>query len=153
DAIAGVAGGDPNRAAMIARALVSVALAIVASAACLAQEPAPKRVDAIFAQWDRADSPGCAVGIDRDTGLVYSRGYGRANLDYAIPLSAHSRFYLASVSKQFTASAVVLAVRQGKLSLDDDIRKWLPELRDYGTPITVRHLVHHVSGVRDYLAL
>lgn len=118
-----------------------------------AQEDATHRVDAIFAEWDRRDSPGCAVGVNGEDSLLYVRGYGSANLDYAIPLGAKSVFYLASVSKQFTAAAVAVAARRGLLSLDDDIRRWLPELREYQAPITIRHLVHHTSGLRDYLTL
>lgn len=118
-----------------------------------AQEHPTHRVDAIFAEWDRRDVPGCAVGVNDADSLLYARGYGSANLDYAIPLGPRSVFYLASVSKQFTAAAVATAARQGLLSLDDDIRKWLPELREYQAPITIRHLVHHTSGLRDYLTL
>ena len=111
------------------------------------------KVDKLFANFDRPGSPGCALGIIKDGQFVYSRGYGSANLDYDIPLSADSVFYIASTSKQFTAASVVLLAQQGKVSLDDNIRKYLPEIPDYGTPITIRHLLHHISGIRDYLAL
>jgi len=122
-------------------------------AAAGAQQTARQQVDHLFARWDRSGSPGCALGVVRDGRLSYSRGYGSENLDYGLPLSDTSTFYLASVSKQFTAASVALAARAGKLSLDDDVRKWIPELPDYGTTITVRELVHHTSGIRDYLGL
>lgn len=133
---------------------LSLAMVGLAPAAALAQaEDANAQVDQIFAQWDRADSPGCALGVMRAGEIVYARGYGGANLDYELPLTAQSVFYIASTSKQFTAMSVLLLARQGKLSLDDDVRTYLPELPDYGQTITIRHLLHHTSGIRDYLSL
>lgn len=111
------------------------------------------QVDRIFARWDKPDSPGCALAVVKDGCVVYQRGYGSANLDYKVPLGPESVFYLASVSKQFTAAAVALLAQQGKLSLDDDVRTYVPELPDYGRTITIEHLVHHTSGLRDYLTL
>lgn len=111
------------------------------------------RIDSVFLDLDRTDSPGCALGVVRAGTLVYATGYGSANLDHEIPITPHTVFYMGSVSKQFTAGAVALAARLGHLSLDDDIRRWIPELPDYGTPVTIRHLVHHTSGLRDYLTL
>ena len=107
------------------------------------------RVDELFARWDKSDSPGCALAIVRDAGVVYKQGYGMANLEYNVPITPSTVFHVASVSKQFTAFAVLLLEDEGKLSLDDDIRKHLPEMHDFGDVITVRHLVHHVSGLRD----
>lgn len=139
----------PVHAAVYALALAALPTAVYPqSAPGIAQ-----RIDAIFAEWDRPGSPGCAIGVVHDGKLVYARGYGSANLDYDVPLTPNTVFYLASVSKQFTAAAVALAVRQGHLSLDDDVRAWVPELPDYGDRITVRHLIHHTSGLRDYLTL
>ncbi len=112
-----------------------------------------KKVDALFAQWDRPDSPGCAVGVINEGRFIYQRAFGMANLDYNIPLSPQSVFYLASVSKQFTAVSALLLARQGKLSLDDPIRKFVPELPELYNAVTVRHLIHHTSGIRDYLTL
>ncbi len=111
------------------------------------------RIDAIFAEWANPESPGCGLSVVEAGRPVYSRGYGSANLDYQAPITSQTVFYLASVSKQFTAAAVALAALQGYLSLDDDIRKWFPELPDYGATITVSDLVHHTSGLRDYLTL
>ena len=106
-------------------------------------------VDKVFAEWDRTDSPGCAVALYKDGQSVYARGYGMADLEHDVPITPDTVFYVGSVSKQFTAMAAALAIKQGKVSLDDDVRKYLPELPDYGTPITVRHLIHHTSGLRD----
>ncbi len=111
------------------------------------------KVDKLFAQWDKSNSPGCALGIIKDGNFIYNRGYGMANLDYNIPISADTSFYIASTSKQFTAMSIALLAREGKISLDDDIRKYLPEIPQYQSPITIRHLIHHTSGIRDYLTL
>jgi len=115
--------------------------------------PLNEKVDKLFAQWDKPDSPGCSIGVIKDGKLVYKRGYGSANLDYSVPLTSDSVFYIASTSKQFTAASILLLVRSGKISLDDDIRKYFPELPRYEAPVTVNHLIHHTSGVRDYLEL
>ena len=112
-----------------------------------------QQVDAVFERYDKPDWPGCALGVIRNGELIYDRGYGMANLEYGIPISSESIFRIGSTSKQFTAFSVLLLEEQGKLSLDDDIRTFLPELPDYGTPITIRHLIHHTSGLRDYLDL
>ncbi len=110
-------------------------------------------VDALFASWDLPGSPGCALAVARDGALVYSRGYGYANLDYDIPITPQTVFDVASVTKQFVAAVANMLALEGKLSLDDDVRKWIPELPEYEAPITLRHLIHHTGGLRDYLNL
>lgn len=95
------------------------------------------------------DAPGCAVGVSRDGRTIFENGYGMANLETGTPITPASIFHVASVSKQFTAMAVMLLAREGKLSLDDDIRRHLPEIPDYGHRITIRHLLTHTSGLRD----
>jgi CubicO group peptidase (beta-lactamase class C family) len=116
-------------------------------------ESVTARVDKLFAQWDKPDSPGCALGIVKDGKLIYKRGYGMANLEYNVPISPKSVFNLASMSKQFTAMSILLLAQQGKLSLDDDIQKYLPEIPRYQSPITIRHLIHHTSGIREHVQL
>ncbi|HEX2076351.1 MAG TPA: serine hydrolase domain-containing protein [Longimicrobium sp.] len=103
----------------------------------------------VFAAWSAADGPGCAVGVSRDGTIVFQNGYGLANLELEAPITPSSVFHVASVSKQFTAAAVMLLARDGRLSLDEDVRRWLPELPDYGHRITLRHLLTHTSGLRD----
>jgi CubicO group peptidase (beta-lactamase class C family) len=110
-------------------------------------------VDAVFADVAKQGSPGCALAIFRDGRIAYERGYGMADLERDVPITPASVFYVGSLSKQFTAFAVALAASEGKLSLDDDVRKWIPELPDYASRLTVRHLVHHTSGLRDYNTL
>lgn len=138
-------------------------LALGWTAACAAQDRTVEalpgdphgQVDAIFAPWSAADMPGCAVGISRNGALDYARGYGMANLEHLAPITQDSVFNVASVAKQFTAFSILLLAQEDKLSLDDDVRKFLPEMPDYGKPLTIGHLMHHTSGLRDqaHLAL
>lgn len=111
------------------------------------------RVDSVFAQFDHTRSPGCALGVIHDGEFVVKRGYGMANLEHGIALSPTSVFRIGSVSKQFTAAAMVLLQQEGKLSLDDSVRRYVPELPEYERTITIRHLLNHTSGMRDYLTL
>ncbi len=111
------------------------------------------QVDAIFAEWDRTDSPGCALGVIHGGEIVYAKGYGSANLDLGVALSPTSVLHVASVSKQFTAISTALLAHDGKLSLEDDIRTHVPEMPDLGYPIRLRHLIHHTSGLRDQYGL
>jgi CubicO group peptidase (beta-lactamase class C family) len=118
-----------------------------------AQTPAPAAIDAVYAAYDRDGSPGCQVGVVRDGKVIYQRGYGYANLDYGIRHSPEMVYYVGSVSKQFTAAAIALLAEEGGISLDDDVRRYIPELPDYGRRLTIRHLVHHTSGLRDIYTL
>lgn len=112
-----------------------------------------KQIDSIFAEWDQPGSPGCALAISQDNEIVYERGYGYAQLEYDIPITPDTVFHVASVSKQFTAMAIALLAADGRVDLDASVRKYVPELADFGHLITVRHLVHHVSGLRDHWEL
>lgn len=106
-------------------------------------------VDRIFEKWNRPNSPGCALSVIQNDRILYKHGYGMADLDHDVPITPATVFHVASVSKQFTAAAVALLSQQGKLSLDDDVRKYIPEVPDLGARITIRHLIHHTSGLRD----
>jgi len=112
-----------------------------------------RRVDSVFVAFDKPTSPGCALGIYGAGDIVYTRGYGSANLEHGIPITPRTMFDLGSTSKQFTAMSVRLLAQDGTLSLDDDVRLWIPELPAYPKPVTIRHLLHHTSGLRDYLTL
>ncbi len=116
-------------------------------------DPRTKEVDQIFASWDKPDSAGCALGIIQDGHFIYRCGYGMANLEYGIPLSSQSVFRIGSTSKQFTAMCIVLLEEEGKLSVENNLKKYFPEMPGYAESITIRHLLHHTSGVRDYLTL
>lgn len=129
---------------------------LLAGVSSYAQGVSPARVaavDALFQEWDRSDSPGCALGVIEDAQLVLERSYGMANLEHGVALSSRSVFRTGSLGKQFTAFAVLVAEQQGKLSVKDDVREYLPELPVTETPITIEHLIHHTSGLRDYLTL
>jgi len=107
-------------------------------------------VDAIFSSVDNVDSPGCAVGVIQDGIFIHKAAYGMANLELGVPLSADSVFRIASVSKQFTATAVLLMADDGLIDLDDDIRTYLPDLIDYGNAVSIRSMLGHASGIHDY---
>jgi CubicO group peptidase (beta-lactamase class C family) len=107
------------------------------------------RIDQMFATWDRPGSPGAAIAVVQDGEIIFQRGYGLANLEYDVQTTPSTVFHVASVSKQFTAFAITMLAVQGSLSLDDDIRWYIPELHDFGHTITTRHLLHHTSGLRD----
>src|SRR5262249_5279600 len=107
------------------------------------------QVDHIFATFTPS-RPGCAVGVGLDGGQMLARGYGMADLEHDVPISPDTIFEAGSVSKQFTAVAVLMLAREGKLSLDDQVRTYIPELPDYGMPLTIRHILTHTSGLRDW---
>lgn len=140
---------------LLARALGVFAVAVSLFALAQAQSGASNsenlaaQVDKVFAQFDKPDSPGCALAVIKDGQIVHKRGYGMADLDHDIPIKPDTVFHVASVSKQFTAMAILLLAKQGKLSLDDKAQKYITELREFDQPITIRHLLHHTSGLRD----
>lgn len=143
-------------AVRVGRAVLVAWLGVAGAAPAAARQaafPTDPRIDSIFAPWDRPGSPGCALGVLREGRLVYARGYGFANLDYHVPITPRVVFYSGSVSKQFTAAAIALLAAEGRIALDDDVRRYIPELPDYGRPITIRHLIHHTSGLRDIYVL
>ncbi|HJO03048.1 MAG TPA: serine hydrolase domain-containing protein [Acidobacteriota bacterium] len=118
-----------------------------------ADDELAKRVDEIFAAWDSTRSPGVALGVIDHGKLVYARGYGMANLEHGVPITPTTVFRIGSTSKQFTAACIAILALEGEISLEDDIREYLPEMPEYPRPVTVEHLVHHTSGLRDYLTL
>jgi CubicO group peptidase (beta-lactamase class C family) len=138
-----------------ATALISTpALLALAAVPAVARDAATDaQVDEIFSSVAEGVQPGCAVGVVSGDALVLERAFGYANLEHQVPIGPQTAFDVSSVSKQLTAAAVALLAERGALSLDDPVRAYLPELRDYGVPLTLRHLVHHTGGVRDYLDL
>lgn len=135
--------------------LMAIAAATVAAAAAGQQQATPKepsvqeKVDRVFERWNRSDTPGCVVGVAVEGKTVLLRTYGMANLEYGLRIRPDTVFESGSVAKQFTAAAVALLVQDGKLSLDDPVRKHVPELPDFGNPILIRHLLNHTSGLRS----
>jgi CubicO group peptidase (beta-lactamase class C family) len=110
------------------------------------------RADEVFSSLGQG-GPGCAAGVIKQGELIYAKGFGNGDLEHRSPLTADSIFYIASTSKQFTAASVALLILQNRIALDDDIRRYVPEMPNYGVPITVRNLIHHTSGIRDYFEL
>lgn len=127
-------------------------LAAASAAAARTQAPAAvdeSKVDSVFSRWTN-ETPGCAVGVSVAGKPVLLKAYGLADLERGVRNTPETIFEAGSVSKQFTAAAVLLLARDGKLSLDDPVRKYIPELPDYGSPITVRQMLNHTSGLRDW---
>lgn len=112
-----------------------------------------KAIDHVFQRWSRRTSPGCVVAVYKDGRMQYGKGFGAANLEHRIPITTETVFRIASTTKQFTAACVVLLELDGELSFRDDISKWIPELPPYSDAILVEDLVHHTSGLREYLDL
>ncbi len=108
-----------------------------------------QQIDQIFTPWNSLKNPGASVGVEKDGKIVFSKGYGSAELEYNVPITSTTVFHIASVSKQFTCFSILLLQKEGKLSIYDDIRKYLPEVPDFGKTITLNHLMHHTSGLRD----
>ncbi|QSQ12174.1 serine hydrolase domain-containing protein [Myxococcus landrumensis] len=135
--------------------LALVALWVLPGSSASAQTPRGSRasrhsrVDALFAPWSGKATPGCAVSVARNGVQDYVRGHGLANLEDGLPITPKSVFHMASVTKQFVAFSIGLLAREGKLSLDDDVHKHVPELPDFGKTVTVAHLMHHLSGLRE----
>ncbi len=128
-------------------------LSVMALVACAQQEtpPSPRaeKIDAIFSDI-AGDQPGCAAGVIEGGAYTHAKGYGLANLEYDAPITADSVFRMGSLSKQFTAAAIAILAARGKIDLDADVHAYLPELADYGAPVTIRQMVHHLSGMGDY---
>src|SRR5258707_11227815 len=116
-------------------------------------EKSAAAVDEVFGDLTKAGSPGCALGVYRDGKIIYAKGYGLANIEESVPINPQSVFDIGSTWKQFTAASILLLEKQGKLAVTDDVRKYLPELPDYGQKISILQLLNHTSGLRDYLAL
>ncbi|QSQ23172.1 beta-lactamase family protein [Pyxidicoccus parkwayensis] len=143
----------PRKSLVSSFLLLGLTFAAASEGAERHQGPLPtqrhKQVDALFAPWSGKGTPGCAVGISRDGALDYARGYGMSNLEYDVPITPQSVFHTGSITKQFTAFAIGLLAQEGKLSLGDDMRKYLPEMPDFGKTITLAHLMHHTNGLRE----
>ena len=112
-----------------------------------------RQINGLFAAFDHDGSPGYAIGVVKDGKLVFARGYGRADLDNNVPITARTSFHLASLSKQFTAAAIALLIIDGKLSLDTPVEKFFPEVKKYGADLRIKHLIYFTSGLPDYTSL
>jgi CubicO group peptidase (beta-lactamase class C family) len=140
-----------------ASSVITVVLLLLSTAgaeyAATSDEKSAAAVDEVFSDLTKPGSPGCALAVYRDGKIIYAKGYGLANIEENVAITPQSVFDIGSTSKQFTAASILLLEKQGKLSVDDDIRKHIPELPSYGQKITILHLLNHTSGLRDYLTL
>src|SRR5580765_8927182 len=147
--------GSPKIAAAV---ILGFAIQAVAGISTNAQEKQAKAVDEIFADLAKEGSPGCALAVARAGKIIYEKGYGLANIEQNVDITPQSIFDIGSTSKQFTAASILLLEKQGKLSVNDDVRKYIPELPDYsqgktGQKVTILQMLNHTSGLRDYLVL
>lgn len=138
------------------RLLMVAALAAAPLIPLPAQGPATdslsRAVDQVFARFTPS-GPGCGAAVYQNGTVRLARGYGAANIEYGVPITPDTPFITGSLSKQFTAAAIALLVEEKRIALGDDVRKYIPELPDYGKTITIDHLVHHTSGLRDWWEL
>ena len=147
-----VSTGPPNRSALCSRLLVSFVAAVLPACAPASAQGVTARVDSLFS-FATAETPGCAVGASRHSEVIVDRVYGVSDVERRVPLTPNAVFDIGSAHKQFVAASVLLLVEDGRLALDDDVRGLLPELPDYGSAVTVDHLLTHTSGVRDWTGL
>ena len=142
---------------MLRRGLAILSATLAVSAAANGAPSLPpsvaSRIDAVFAPFDHDGSPGYALGVVKDGQLVFAKGYGRANLDYNLPITPHTAFHLASLSKQFTAAAVALLIQDGKLTLDTPVATYFPEVTHFHSDLRIKHLIYFTSGLPEYTTL
>ena len=141
---------------MLRRSILAVVATVVSASPTPAQslpDSVTRRVDSVFADYDRTDQPGCVLGVYRDQRLAYAKGYGMANLELGIALNSRSFLDIGSTSKQFAAFAIGLLEQDGKLRRTDPVRQHVPELGAYAETITIEQMIQHTSGLRDYLVL
>ena len=142
-----------RRASKVISAILFLLSAAGAGYAAASDEKAAAAVDEVFSDLTKPGSPGCALAVYRDGKIIYAKGYGLANIEENVAITPQSVFDIGSTSKQFTAASILLLEKQGKLSVNDNVRKYIPELPSYGQKITILQLLNHTSGLRDYLSL
>ncbi len=138
---------------LVGTCVVSWFMARELPAQLIDSKPLESAIDAVFASYDNDQTPGCAVAVYRDGEIAFAKGYGLADLEHRVRITPGTVFDLGSTSKQFTAACLVLLEQDGALSIDDDVREHVHELPDYGHVVTIRHLLHHTSGIPDYIGL
>jgi CubicO group peptidase (beta-lactamase class C family) len=138
-----------RRPTILAAAIVTLSSNAAAQHIVGVRDARSLRADSVFQRFDRTDSPGCALGVYQDGKVLYARGYGMASLEHGVALSPRSVLDVGSISKQFTAMSILMLQNEGKLSLDDPIRKYIPEMPAYADKITLRRALSQTSGLRD----
>jgi CubicO group peptidase (beta-lactamase class C family) len=127
------------------------AIGVMSLVACghVRGDPKQAQVDTLFAQWNKAGSPGCSVAVSRNGTVLYEHGYGMANVELGVPITTETILAAASISKQFTAMSILLLAERGRLSIDDEVSKYIPDWIDHENHVTIRHLLTHTSGLRE----
>ena len=133
--------------------IITLVLSLSLTLPIFSQLPEKLSVDSLFENWNSIDVPGGAISIIKNGKIIYANGYGSADLEHDIPITPSTVFYIGSTSKQFVTFCILLLEEQGKINLDDKIQNYFPDFPEYGSPLTIRHFIHHTSGVRDYLTL
>jgi CubicO group peptidase (beta-lactamase class C family) len=133
--------------------LLGVLIFCTLSSAARAADAREDQIDKLVLQTVKPDGPGCAILVVDAGKIVFRRAYGIADMETGRPITTATAFNIASVTKQFTAACIALLAEQGAISLDDDIRKYLPEMPAFEAPIRIKHLIHHLSGIRDWVPL
>ncbi|WP_169305071.1 serine hydrolase [Pedobacter cryotolerans] len=145
-----VTGQDPSSASKMAYQIIT----LIEAGTSQINKETTKNLDKVFAEWDNApDKPGVSAALIKNGEVLYQKGFGSANVNTQSPVTADTKFQIGTMSRQFTAFAVLLLEEQGKLSLADDVRKYIPQLPDYGHIITIKHLLSQSSGLADFAAL
>ncbi|WP_316749662.1 serine hydrolase [Pedobacter gandavensis] len=145
-----VTGQDPSSASKMAYEII----ALLEANSPHIRKGTTKNLDQVFSEWDNAPhKPGLAAGLLKNGEIVFLKGFGSADVNHQSPITIDTKFQIGAMSKQFTAFAILLLEEQGKLSLSDDVHKYIPQLPDYGYPITIKHLLSQSSGFSDFLAL
>ena len=143
-----------SRLACLTNSLIgALAFVSVTGIAATSDTSLDAQIAPIFTYWDRPDSPGAAVAVARNGKMLYTGGFGLANLEFGVPVTPETAFHAGSIAKQFTATAVLMLEAEGRLALDDRIRRYIPELPRIANRITLRQLLNHTSGLRDIWAL
>ena len=132
---------------------IVLTLALVPAVLAAQQPHVAAIADTVFQRWNSTHTPGCAVGVEQHGTVLLERGYGMADLETGTPITSQTILESGSVAKQFTAAATLLLAADGKLSLDDTVQQYVPELPRYGRPLTIRHLLTHTSGLREWSTL
>jgi len=136
----------------MSRALLTAFLLFL-SAVGYSQENVSDKIDRLLSAYDKPNSPGMSIGVIQNGKLIYSKGLGLASVENKLPNTSTTVFEVASIAKQFTAACIWVLVQKKQISPEDDIRKYLPEMPDYGTPVKIKHLLNHTSGIRNYHAV
>lgn len=124
-------------------------LILVNTINCIAQETKIETIEKLCEKYNN-NTPGCAIGVVKDGKIIYQKGFGLSCLDYSVPNDINTKFFIGSITKQFTGACIAYLITENKVNSNDDIRKYIPEFPFYGDTIKVKNLLHHTSGIKNY---